>query len=50
MLCFTPQVLAEFWSVCARPPSARGGFGLLPSKAERRARVIDVTFGSFRIV
>lgn len=44
MLCFTPQVLAEFWSVCTRPPSARGGFGLLPSDAERRARVIERYF------
>jgi predicted nucleic acid-binding protein len=41
MLCFTPPVLAEFWSVCTCPPSARGGFGLLPSDAERRARVIE---------
>jgi hypothetical protein len=41
MLCFTPQILAEFRNVCTRPPSARGGFGLLPSEAERRARVIE---------
>jgi predicted nucleic acid-binding protein len=44
MLCFTPQVLAEFWSVCTRPPSARGGFGLPPAEAERRARVIERYF------
>jgi predicted nucleic acid-binding protein len=44
MLCFTPQVLAEFWSVCTRPPSARGGFGLLPSQAEQRARLIERYF------
>jgi predicted nucleic acid-binding protein len=44
MLCFTPQVLAEFWSVCTRPPSARGGFGLPPAGAERRARVIERYF------
>ena len=44
MLCFTPQILAEFWSVCTRPPSARGGFGLLPSETERRARVIERYF------
>jgi predicted nucleic acid-binding protein len=43
-LCFTPQVLAEFWSVCTRPPSARGGFGLLPAEAERRARIIERYF------
>jgi predicted nucleic acid-binding protein len=44
MLYFTPQVLAEFWSVCTRPPSTRGGFGLLPSEAERRARLIERYF------
>jgi predicted nucleic acid-binding protein len=43
-LCFTPQVLAEFWSVCTRPPSARGGFDLLPSEAERRTRLIERYF------
>jgi predicted nucleic acid-binding protein len=41
VLCFTPQVLAEFGSVCTRPPSARGGLGLLPAEAERRARLIE---------
>ena len=40
-LCFRPQVLAEFWNVCTRPPSACGGFGLVPSYAERRAWVED---------
>jgi len=44
LLCFTPQVLAEFWSVCTRPPSARGGFGLSPAEAERRARAIERYF------
>ncbi len=23
-----PQVIAEFWNVCTRPASARGGYGL----------------------
>jgi hypothetical protein len=27
-ICYTPQILAEFWNVCTRPASARGGFGL----------------------
>jgi predicted nucleic acid-binding protein len=40
-LYYTPQVLAEFWSVCTRPFSARGGFGLSPVEAERRVRVIE---------
>ncbi len=40
-LCYTSQVLAEFWNVCTRPPSARGGFGLTPDDAERRMRIIE---------
>src|SRR2546430_14457002 len=40
-LHYTPQVVAEFWNVCTRPASARGGFGLSPAEAERRARVDD---------
>ena len=40
-LYYTPQVLAEFWSVCTRPASARGGFGLSPVETERRAKIIE---------
>jgi predicted nucleic acid-binding protein len=40
-LYYTPQVLTEFWNVCTRPASARGGFGLSPAETERRARVIE---------
>jgi predicted nucleic acid-binding protein len=40
-LYYTPQVVAEFWNVCTRPASARGGFGLSPAETERRARVIE---------
>jgi predicted nucleic acid-binding protein len=43
-LCYTPQVLAEFWSVATRAPAARGGLGLSPAEAERRARVIERYF------
>jgi predicted nucleic acid-binding protein len=43
-LCYTPQVLAEFWSVATRSPSARGGLALSPADAERRARVIERYF------
>src|SRR6266511_1214330 len=43
-LCYTPQVLAEFWSVSTRSPSARGGLGLSPAETERRARVIERYF------
>jgi hypothetical protein len=42
--CYMPQVLAEFWSVATRSPSARGGLGLSPTDAERRARVIERYF------
>jgi predicted nucleic acid-binding protein len=44
MLCYTPQVLAEFWNVCTRPPSARGGFGLSPADTESKARLIERYF------
>lgn len=40
-LFYTSQVLAEFWTVCTRPASARGGYGLSPEKTERKARVIE---------
>jgi predicted nucleic acid-binding protein len=35
------QNLAEFWNVCTRPASARGGFGLSIADADRRLRVIE---------
>jgi predicted nucleic acid-binding protein len=44
VLCFTPQVLSEFWNVCTRPASARGGLGLSPSQTERKARLIERYF------
>jgi len=44
-LYYTPQVLAEFWNVCTRPASARGGFGLSPVETERRARIIERYLG-----
>jgi len=40
-LFYTSQVLAEFWTVCTRPASARGGYGLSPEKTERKARIIE---------
>ena len=33
-LYYTPQVLTEFWNVCTRPASARGGFGLSSVETE----------------
>jgi predicted nucleic acid-binding protein len=44
ILCYTPQVLAEFWSVATRSPSERGGLSLSPADTERRARVIERYF------
>ncbi len=38
---YTSQVLAEFWTVCTRPESARGGYGLSPEETERKVRVIE---------
>ena len=40
-LFYTSQVLAEFWTVCTRPTSARGGYGLSSEKTERKARLIE---------
>ena len=44
VLCYTPQVLAEFWSVCTRPTSAAGGLGLSPEATEMKARIIERYF------
>jgi predicted nucleic acid-binding protein len=38
------QNLAEFWNVCTRPATARGGFGLSIADADRRLRVIERLF------
>ncbi len=40
-LYYTTQVLAEFWTVCTRPLTARGGYGLSSAKTERKARMIE---------
>jgi predicted nucleic acid-binding protein len=43
-LCFTPQVVAEFWNVSTRPRDARGGLGLSVDETARRARLIEKHF------
>lgn len=43
-LCYTSQVLGEFWNVCTRPASARGGLGLSCAETERKARLIERHF------
>src|SRR5262245_61378695 len=40
-LYYTTQILAEFWTVCTRPATARGGYGLSPAQTERKARMIE---------
>jgi predicted nucleic acid-binding protein len=36
-----PQNAAEFWSVCTRPATARGGLGLSVPEADHRLRIIE---------
>jgi predicted nucleic acid-binding protein len=43
-LVFTAQNAAEFWNVCTRPHTARGGLGLSVTEAERRLRHIERIF------
>lgn len=40
-LFYTTQVLAELWTVCTRPATARGGYGFTPETTERKVRVIE---------
>ena len=44
VLCYTTQVLVEFWNVCTRPAMARGGLGLDQSVTERKTRLIEKRF------
>jgi predicted nucleic acid-binding protein len=43
-LCCAPQNIVEFWNVCTRPVTARGGFGLTLAEADRRVRLIERIF------
>ncbi len=43
-LCYTTQVIVEFWSVCTRPLTARGGLGLTIEATERKAKLIEKQF------
>ncbi len=40
-LHYTTQVLAEFWVVCTRPATARGGYGLSSAKALQKVKLIE---------
>lgn len=44
ILCYTPQVIAEFWNVCTRPNTARGGLGLSIESTERKVKLIEKHF------
>jgi predicted nucleic acid-binding protein len=39
------QNRSEFWNVCTRPITARGGFGLTVEETERRLRAVERTTG-----
>jgi predicted nucleic acid-binding protein len=43
-LCYTPQVVIEFWNVCTRPATARGGLDLSANQTERKVRLIERHF------
>ena len=43
-LTTSPQNAAEFWNVCTRPTSARGGLGLSVPETDRRLRIIERLF------
>ncbi|HEU4388385.1 MAG TPA: type II toxin-antitoxin system VapC family toxin [Blastocatellia bacterium] len=40
----TPQNIAEFWNVCTRPTTARGGLGLSVEATEHRLRLLERHF------
>jgi predicted nucleic acid-binding protein len=41
VLVMTVQNVAEFWNVCTRPTSARGGLGLSIAETDRRLRLLE---------
>ncbi|HEV7744762.1 MAG TPA: type II toxin-antitoxin system VapC family toxin [Pyrinomonadaceae bacterium] len=44
VLCYTPQIISEFWNVCTRPAAARGGLDLSAEQTERKVRLIERHF------
>lgn len=42
-LCFTLQLMTEFWNVCTRPAALRGGLGLSSAQANRRMQIVERT-------
>ena len=43
-LSSAPQNLAEFWNVCTRPASARGGYGLSVAETAQRLKLLERLF------
>jgi len=43
-LITAPQNIAEFWNVCTRPASARGGYGLSVAETAQRLRLLERLF------
>ncbi|MBE9167045.1 PIN domain-containing protein [Pleurocapsales cyanobacterium LEGE 06147] len=43
-VCYTSQILGEFWNVCTRPTTTRSGFGLSIEETDQRAQVIERYF------
>lgn len=43
-LVTTSQNIAEFWNVCTRPATARGGLGMSVEATERRVRLLERHF------
>lgn len=43
-LCSTPQIISEFWNVCTRPNSTRGGLELDMDRTERKVILIEKHF------
>ncbi|MBA2494501.1 MAG: PIN domain-containing protein [Acidobacteria bacterium] len=44
IICYTPQILSEFWNVCTRPAISRGGLGLSIAETERKVSLIEKHF------
>ena len=40
----TPQVISEFWNVCTRPATARGGLGFTPQRTAQKVELIRKHF------
>jgi predicted nucleic acid-binding protein len=43
-IVIAPQNVAEFWNVCTRPATARGGYGLSITETDRRLTIIEAVF------